>query len=176
MADKTGEQRRAHEGDDTGSQRSGLETQSRAQVRSFFFTLLTFITYKLRHTCHCYHCTPPPPSPPCQSRRRPHDASKRVHTKGQRRPTKAHEGQHRPTVTNSQCRPTAANDGCYQPLCIQTYPETRVRLLVHAFPIYSIYPSFISFVIIFHVIYTFIAYFVFPLSSLNLFSCLPMHC
>ena len=53
MADKTGEQRRAHEGDDTGSQRSGLETQSQAQVRSFFFTVLTFITYKLRHTCHC---------------------------------------------------------------------------------------------------------------------------
>ena len=39
---------------------------------------------------------------------------------------------------NSQRRPTAANDGRYHTHCTHTYPETRVRLLVHAFPIYSI--------------------------------------
>ena len=171
-----GTKERAREGDDKGRQRSGLETQSRAQVRFFFFSFYFINIYYLHTTRHaatvCYHCTPPPPSPPRQShRRRPHDASKWVphhlkktstlanvgqrrptykyykrgardvsrlepqvcflfyfiHTNilpllptlplkanvGPRQPTKAHEGQHRPTVTNSQCRPTTANDGRY---------------------------------------------------------------
>jgi hypothetical protein len=122
MADKTGEQRRAHEGDDTGSQR---------RPGTFFF--ITLLTYNLRHTCRCYHCTPPP-----HRRLVSHDDDHSTHqngstTKGQRsRPTKAHEGQHRATVTNSQCRPIAANNGCpYAPTHIQkrVYDYSYTRFL-----------------------------------------------
>ena len=131
MADKTGNKgghtkEMTREAKGVGSRRS-LEPR----YVLFFYTLLTFITYKLRHTCYCYHCTPPPPSPPCQSRRRPHDTSKWVHTKGPRRPTKANTGQPWRTANAGPQQPTTAVTSPYASRHTHTITRTRVSYILY---------------------------------------------
>ena len=78
---------------------------------------------------------------------------------GQRRSTTANEGQRRPT--NRQRKATVANNGTR--LYASTYPETRVQLLVHVFPIYSIFEKArtISYGLLFFFFYVFCYYLIF---------------